>query len=960
MTGQADSGTKPPAAQGAAGEASAPTVHRAPPGQGSVSLVGVPNGRAHDRTAPRGDVHNALGETATPAPAIRGAGLTASDSADAVRAAAPLLPPAVDTPVPPAAAPTAARGAGLPPLALSPDWAGGAAAAPAPERPTTPPARTDSTKDLLTASPYPAPKSAPATPAPRLSPAEKEESGGKASDADAARRSEVGTLAYTHADFVSLLQSLPLPLHRMLPPSMVAAVARLLHLRGALATDTAFDLVLLFARTLSNVFFREIQPRSSWRIPRTGPIIFVGAPHHNQFLDPLLLASEVRMHSGRRVSFLVAQKSTMRPIIGAFSRLLRSISVVRAADRAKDGKGRIVRHPSGNPAMLSGIGTQFTRQLELRGQVVLPKETDYAAAQVEQILSDTEIRLKKELTGERVDAALGGALNADKSAGSTYKVWPYVDQREMYGSVYECLSGGGCLGIFPEGGSHDRTDLLPLKAGVVLMALGAMANDPRLDVNIVPVGLSYFHPHKFRSRAVVEFGEPIKVPKHLVAQFTDGGAGKRKATSEMLDIVHDGLKSVTVRAPDYETLMVIQAVRRLIKAPGQHVSLGDTVEMNRKFIVGYLKFRDHPRVVGLRDAVLRYNAHLRQVGIRDHQVDRARRSVLRTLALLLYRLGLLTFWSGCALPGFLLNVPIIILAKRVSAVKAKEALAASQVKVYGRDVLATWKVLVSLVAMPILYLAYAAAATVLARRRGWKLRHQLLMPLYCLVGLPAVSWGALRFGEVGVDVYKSLPPLFVSLLPGRRKVLDRLQTERRELAKELHSIMSALAPEGWDYESLVSAAPSACAPPARELRDPVWGRRSTEMHDSRGGLMRPLSYVDEWVFGWGSSRDYAGGDGSADGAAGEDEMGPDYDEVLSVYQDKTDEAASAKIGTPGRRPRRRSSQEYRRRRASLSSTGSESDLPAVAMAALKGRPDVAPPQGVRAGAPGDRERRDRG
>lgn len=65
---------------------------------------------------------------------------------------------------------------------------------------------------------------------------------------------------------------------------------------------------------------------------------------------------------------------------------------------------------------------------------------------------------------------------------------------------------------FSLGGSHDRTDLLPLKAGVSVMALGAMADDPNLRVKIVPVGLSYFHAHRFRSRAVVEFGAAMDVP----------------------------------------------------------------------------------------------------------------------------------------------------------------------------------------------------------------------------------------------------------------------------------------------------------------------------------------------------------------------------------------------------------------------------------------------------------------
>ena len=90
------------------------------------------------------------------------------------------------------------------------------------------------------------------------------------------------------------------------------------------------------------------------------------------------------------------------------------------------------------------------------------------------------------------------------------------------------------------------------------MALGALAATPGLKVQIIPTGLSYFHPHRFRSRAVVEFGTPITIPQELVDDFVKGGATKRAAISKTLDLVFDGLKSVTVRAPDYETLMVCQ------------------------------------------------------------------------------------------------------------------------------------------------------------------------------------------------------------------------------------------------------------------------------------------------------------------------------------------------------------------------------------------------------------------
>jgi glycerol-3-phosphate O-acyltransferase / dihydroxyacetone phosphate acyltransferase len=88
------------------------------------------------------------------------------------------------------------------------------------------------------------------------------------------------------------------------------------------------------------------------------------------------------------------------------------------------------------------------------------------------------------------------------------------------------------------------------------MALGAMANDPTVQVKIVPVGLSYFHAHRFRSRAVVEFGSALDVPPEFVDMFKQGGAQKRDAVAKFLDLIYDSLKTVTVRAPDYDTLMV--------------------------------------------------------------------------------------------------------------------------------------------------------------------------------------------------------------------------------------------------------------------------------------------------------------------------------------------------------------------------------------------------------------------
>jgi len=92
-----------------------------------------------------------------------------------------------------------------------------------------------------------------------------------------------------------------------------------------------------------------------------------------------------------------------------------------------------------------------------------------------------------------------GIKNIDSKTEYGFKIIPKLDQTHVYESVINRLIGGQSIGIFPEGGSHDRSEMLPIKAGVSIMALGAMAKDPNANISIIACGLKYFKPHKFRS-----------------------------------------------------------------------------------------------------------------------------------------------------------------------------------------------------------------------------------------------------------------------------------------------------------------------------------------------------------------------------------------------------------------------------------------------------------------------------
>ncbi|KAK6383269.1 hypothetical protein LTR65_010325 [Meristemomyces frigidus] len=606
----------------------------------------------------------------------------------------------------------------------------------------------------------------------------------------------------------------------------------------------SYDIFLWIFTVITDLFFREIHPRSTWRIPRTGPIIFVAAPHANQFIDPLVLMRVVRQDAHRRIAFLIAEKSMRRRFIGAAASLVGPVSVGRALDSKKAAPGKIyLPDAEGDATLVKGNGTDFTngKLFQAGGLLVLPSVDGTAAnCEIQEVLGPDEIRLKKpfkgdvalkQLTGRDIGEGNGHLPSGhapEKSGsefeGTSFSVAPHVDQSAVYDAVFERIREGGCIGIFPEGGSHDRTELLPLKAGLAIMALGALAENPDCGVTIVPVGMNYFHAHKFRSRAVIEFGAPISIDPKLVEQYKSGD--RRGATGEVLQIVYDRLTAVTTLAPDYDTLMLIQAVRRLYNPKGKRLPLPMVVELNRRLIKGYTKYKDDPRVVNLRKAVLDYNRTLFRLNVRDHQVSYAKFAWYKVIATILYRIAKLAVLSIAVLPGTILFAPVFIAGKTISTLKAKEALAASTVKIRARDVVATWKILVSLALTPILDLFYTILLTWWTNKNRVGGRVPEWMPLWLVAvgGLfffPAVCFAALRFGEIGMDIFKSLRPLVLSLDPTSSNTLVKLRKRRAWLQEQVNDIINELGPElfpDFDQQRIMSDTSHFLHSPERSSR----------------------------------------------------------------------------------------------------------------------------------------------
>ncbi|KAI8886896.1 hypothetical protein K501DRAFT_176694 [Backusella circina FSU 941] len=469
----------------------------------------------------------------------------------------------------------------------------------------------------------------------------------------------------------------------------------------------------------------------------------------------------------------MAQSSFKMKIIGSTARALKAIPVIRPQDLASKGDGTIIY--KGDPLYLHGKNTSFKQQVGPRDIIVLSKTLK---AEVVEVISDSELKLKAPLGEDAIHH-----LNTDEDIA--YKVIPHVDQSVLYEKVHERLDQNECIVIFPEGGSHDRTEMLPLKAGFAIMALSAMAENDNLDVKIVPVGLNYFHPHRFRSRAVVSYGAPITISKELVENYKAGGPSKRDAISKLLAEGYDGLKSVTVNAPKYETMLTIATARRLYKPADQHkLSIDQVVELNRRFLLGFKYFENDPKLKELMHRIQAYNNTLKYFGLRDYQVAKTDIDLGSALPVLIVRIFKLLILSLFGFPALVLNSPLIITALIISRSKQKKALANSSVKIAARDVLATWKILVALVFAPALYGFYSFLVFIYLWTHHYD--HSFVLSLAVWVVFPLIQYVSFLVLESSLDIYRSLPPLFLSL-------------SNRNAAAELREMRGNLSQAVTDY-----------------------------------------------------------------------------------------------------------------------------------------------------------------
>lgn len=125
---------------------------------------------------------------------------------------------------------------------------------------------------------------------------------------------------------------------------------------------------------------------------------------------------------------------------------------------------------------------------------------------------------------------------------------------------FAVLEAGGAVGLFPEGVSYDDDRLKEVKTGAARLAVGLEArHGGTLGLQIVPVGLTYSAKERFRSRVLVNFGEPIRA-----ADFAAGPeSNPRPAVRALSAEIEERIRGLILDIPTLEHERIVRAVRRL-------------------------------------------------------------------------------------------------------------------------------------------------------------------------------------------------------------------------------------------------------------------------------------------------------------------------------------------------------------------------------------------------------------
>ena len=365
-------------------------------------------------------------------------------------------------------------------------------------------------------------------------------------------------------------------------------------------------------------------------------------------------------------------------------------------------------------------------------------------------------------------------------------IYRRIDQGEdvsqnlrTFEACHELLRRGRCIALFPEGVSHTKTELLPLKTGAARIALGALSSEGEEEgeqaltsLRIAPVGLYYTSPTTFRSEALLRFGDSFEVS--AVAPDEDGEP-PRAAVKELSKRIEEALREVTLNIESREALQEVTTAEELFSSIYETINVREslTASFNRLRQIAewrkrFLRSSLAPRIDRLRARIASYEEELNRLGIEPENLSLSSHSGWYIFQHFLLRTILLALLFPLALVGAILHLPAYLVCDIAARFYTRHG---------ADDVASTVKILLAIVLMPLTWIVASVAVYFLW---GWRLA-LLAFPLTIVAG-----YVAMRSMEELYDLRGWFKAIFVLLR--HRGLYLRLLIERKSLHSEIEQL----------------------------------------------------------------------------------------------------------------------------------------------------------------------------
>ncbi len=324
--------------------------------------------------------------------------------------------------------------------------------------------------------------------------------------------------------------------------------------------------------------------------------------------------------------------------------------------------------------------------------------------------------------------------------------------------------------VFPEGLSHSEAQLGKMKTGAARIALEAEeAADWQLKLRVVPVGLTYHRKHAFRGRVAVAVGRPIEVGSWREMRQGDEWAAVESLTAAM----REALEKVTLNLRTREDRILLEAAESLyatekgLAKPGARPGLAPRMSRLQRFAeaLAWLYVTEPERYQKLSDSVLGYRNQLHALGVREGELPE-RFQPTGVARYLLYHGALL-----------LIGLPLAILGTLVWYVPYTSPKASLSLYNPPYEAVASFKLGTALLAFPLTFALYLAAA-------WWFIG--LIGMIVTAVVLPVVGLVALRWRDRWKMVREDVRMFRRSI--GTRALREQLATRRQALVAEFDSL----------------------------------------------------------------------------------------------------------------------------------------------------------------------------